>query len=162
MKRAQTFVAQAGSARRVVAEAGIKHDDRAQGELTVGVTPAVAGESVRGQTLHFCSALLHDVRILQHGDGKPLPVDNYPVVVDGGTPEVDAPGLLRFRADIHPNGALTLSQRNRRARYVRTPESLLETIPHAHEWGPMDIAEAYGCSSVQELFDVHSEEVLVS
>lgn len=158
--RTRTATSQAQSARRMVVESGITHDDVATGELTVGVT---AGGGADPQMVHFCSADLTDVQILKRGDGQELP-EPYGVVVRGGTPVVPTHGLLRFRVEIHPNGSLNLRQRTlrsgrKRARFVTAPETLLSRYPWAHAGGPQEMADAYGCESVEEMFQLHGVEV---
>jgi hypothetical protein len=158
MNRILTLVSQPDSARRVLSGAGIQHEDHSQGELTVGVTAGATGVP---QRVHFCSSRIHDVRCEVRGDGQPMPMMNYQVVLEGGLPPVPRDGLLRFRANIHPNGKLTIAQRNDRAWFVPVPDSMADQGPFAYDGGAEDMAAAYGCSSVQQMFELHGEEILV-
>ncbi len=166
MTRRHTAVQQPGSARRAVAAAGILHNDVVNASLVVGVTPAIpatAENPGQPQIAHFCSSRVLDPVILREGDGQPVPShDEYQVVIRGGLPLVTVPCLMMVRTEICPNGSITLKHRNNRARIVPVPASLLPSRPYAFADGPDQMARAYGCPSVQRMFDTVGQEVAVS
>lgn len=167
MTRRHTAVQQPGSARREVAAAGILHNDVVNASLLVGVTPATPASATnphaQPQTAHFCSSRVLDPVIVQKGDGQPVPShEGYEVRIKGGLPAVDRPCLMMVRADICPNGAITVKHRTRKARIVPVPECMLASRPWAYADGPQEMAQAYGFTSVQQMVDEVGEELFVS
>lgn len=157
MQRTQTVVQQPRSGQQTVARTGIRHLDIVNAQIVVGVTPAKPAKDTvpaREQAVHLCSLRILDPVCERLGDGKPVPVsDSYPVVIEGGLPEVPTAGFIRIRATICANGVLTIKQRTRKTRFVPTPKCMEEQVPHAHEWGLADVAQAYDCKSVEQMFE---------
>jgi hypothetical protein len=159
MQRTRTVVQQPVSGQVTVARRGIQHLDVVNAQIVVGVTPAKPAKDkvpAREQAVHLCSLRIVDPVCERQGDGKPVPINEaYPVVISGGLPEVPTSGFIRFRATICANGSLSFKQRTRKARFVPTPQCMQALVPHAHEWGPADMASAYGCTSVEQMFEKH-------
>lgn len=167
MIRRHTAVQQPGSARREVAAAGILHNDVVNASLIVGVTPAIPPSATnphgQPQTAHFCSSRVLDPVILQEGDGQPVPShDDYEVRISGGLPAVTRPCIMMLRAEICPNGVITVKHRTKKVRVVPVPECMLASRPWAYANGPQEVAQAYGCASVQQMVDTVGEELLIS
>ena len=164
MQRTRTVVQQPVSGQKTVARKGIRHLDVVNAQIVVGVTPAKPAKDkvpAREQAVHLCSLRIVDPVCERKGDGKPVPVnDAYPVVIKGGLPEVPTAGLIRIRATICANGSLTFTQRTSKARFVPTPDCLHELVPHAHDHGPADMAAAYGCKSVEQMFAKHGYDLV--
>lgn len=133
-------------------QAGIHHGDKVDAQVTLGVQPANHGRRPATVGL-FCPSRISVLRDKSRSKGELIPMTSL-VDFPNGLPRVRGPGLLRATMTIVSNGNLRFCS-PRKALVVPVPEKLMDRVPWAYDGGAEDVAEFFGCASVDELFEKH-------